>query len=257
MRTAQRAGRKSCDHGELSSSPVIATSLLAPLCSTKIQIEVCQKGFRDKNCYSYTNLDGRGRAGGRVNRRRSPIRCIRPSVFALEMHFHITHEGRSSKGRREGTHAGRAEPLCKNRTRIQRMASEGRREKRWSFECGAEIRKRSSIGRGGEGRKEGARRQTAAAAVAQKELHRGRARARAGDGQTVTKDRLRRGRGSAAKSERRSAPRKTVRVGIAKNRAMPSFLSPLCIAREEATVFHCDESGRVELRAKRDPFCKI
>ena len=40
--------------------------------------------------------------GGRVNRRRSPIRCIRPSVFALEMHFHITHEGRSSKGRREG-----------------------------------------------------------------------------------------------------------------------------------------------------------
>ena len=156
MRTAQRAGGKSCDHGELSSSHVISTSLLAPPCSTKIQIEVCQKGFRDKNCYSYTNLDGRGRAGGRVNRRRSPIRCIRPSVFALEMHFHITHEGRSSKGRREGT--GRAEPLCKNRTRIQRMASEGRREKRWSFECGAEIRKRSSIGRGGEGRKEHGRR---------------------------------------------------------------------------------------------------
>ena len=60
-------------------------------------------------------------------------------------------------------------------------------------------------------------------------------RGRAGDGQTVTKDRLRRGRGSAAKSERRSAPRKTVRVGTAKNRAMPSFLPPLCIAREEAT----------------------
>ena len=72
-------------------------------------------------------------------------------------------------------------------------------------------------------------------------------RGRAGDGQTVTKDRLRRGRGSAAKSERRSAPRKTVRVGIAKNRAMPSFLPPLSFAREEATVFHFDERERVEL----------
>ena len=78
---------ESCDLVEPSSSHVISTSLLAPLCSTKIQIEVCQKGFRDKNCYSYTNLDGRADASDGL-----PFAAfVRPSVFALEMHFHITH----------------------------------------------------------------------------------------------------------------------------------------------------------------------
>ena len=70
---------------------------------------------------------------------------------------------------RTGGDAGRAEPLCKNRTRIQRMAREEGRRRGGVLSAGRRFANGRPLAE--EGRKEHGGR---GAAVAQKELHRGR-----------------------------------------------------------------------------------
>ena len=120
------------------------------------------------------------------------LHSVGRAVFALQMHFHITHEGRTrtrgeEEGRKEGRR-GREEPVQKSLTHRIQNGGERRGEQRWSFECGAEIRERSSIGRGS---KRGGRRRRRGGGGCAKGA---RSRTGAG-GPTVTKDRLRRGRG--------------------------------------------------------------
>ena len=161
-----------------------------------IQMKFCQNCPRDKNCYSYTNsLSHSLHSDGWPSER---------AVFALQMHFHITHEGRlrnEREGRKEGRKevGGDGKNLCKNRSRTDRLHPEWRREGRDERGGVLSPGRRFANGlplaeeRGGEREAAAARRRSRK----RSSIADGRA-----DGPTVTKDRLRRGRERAEEGER-------------------------------------------------------
>ena len=109
------------------------------------------------------------------------LHSVGRAVFALQMHFHITHEGRTrTRGEEEGRKEGRKEGgdgknLCKNRSRTaSRMEERGEGSRGGVLSAGRRFANGLPLAEEARGEDDDG---GAAAAVAQKELDRGRARA--------------------------------------------------------------------------------